>query len=419
MKELTNPREAAYLAILASIREERFAADYLESWRSTSAPSGQDFHFAQEITYGTVRMALALDYIGLQLTDKKKLSLKPKEKALLRSAIYQRVFMNKVPLYAIVNETVSLAKRYCHSTFVSFLNALLRKLEGAIPPLPQGDSPRELSTRFSYPEYYVNQLIKDYGVDNAKEILQIGNEAACTTVRIRKKGPVEGVEMITEAPCRVGKIKDSALLPSLATSSDFYIQNTTPATLIGNFCQQLQQRGRVPKRILDLCAAPGGKLLAVHDFFQDAKLYANDISEAKLRLIAENLHKYQVKAELSCSRGEDYVSDEPFDLIILDVPCSNTGVLNKRAEARWRLSEKAVKELEEIQLLLIKRAQSLLAPGGKILYITCSILKGENEALMEKACSQLGLLSGEHQQCILPSREGWDGGFASSLRNTT
>ena len=134
-------REAAYLALLASLRQEQFIMHSLASWQKADRPTVQDFAFAHEIATGTARMALSLDYIAEQLSTSKKLNLKLKERALLRTAIYQYHFMQKVPLYAVVNETIEIAKKYCHQTFVSFLNALLRHLGTKAPSLPSGNTP--------------------------------------------------------------------------------------------------------------------------------------------------------------------------------------------------------------------------------------------------------------------------------------
>ena len=163
------PREIAYLALLGSLRGEQFIVHTLAQWQHREHPTPQDFAFAHEIASGAARMALPLDYIGAQLSTSKKLSLKLKEKSLLRTAIYQYCFMSKVPLYAIVNESIEIAKKHCHHTFASYLNALLRKLtpEMALQLIPQGTSPEDLSIRYSYPLYFVNQLINDYGKDIA------------------------------------------------------------------------------------------------------------------------------------------------------------------------------------------------------------------------------------------------------------
>jgi 16S rRNA (cytosine967-C5)-methyltransferase len=114
-------------------------------------------------------------------------------------------------------------------------------------------------------------------------------------------------------------------------------------------------------------------------------------------------------------RGEEFNSSDRFDLIIVDAPCSNSGVFNKRPEARWRLSEDALCALEKSQLALLRHAVTLLAPEGEIWFMTCSILDSENEAVINKLCSELPL-EVRKSMTILPSADGWDGGYACALR---
>lgn len=409
-----SPREAAYLALLAALRQEGFISSFLERWQIKETPSPTDFALAQEISYGSARMALALDDIAVKLSKQGKLNLKIKEKALLRTAIYQCAFLSKIPLYAIVNETVQLAKKYCHRSFANYLNALLRKITPDVIALPGGDSPEEISIRHSFPLSFVNELIDDYGKAKAEDILTASNLPPKVMARLRpnfqlQKSNLPVFEIFLNTPEMV--IIPASYLHAAANSSSLYIQNVTPVVLIA----ELAQRTTPPKNILDLCAAPGGKLLAAHDLFPEAILFGNDISQEKVLRLSQNFEKYGVHASFSCSLGEAYTSAEVFDLIILDVPCSNSGVLNKRPEARWRLNSVSLKELEEKQYNLIQHALTLLAKGGSIWYLTCSILKRENENLISRVCQEFKLKC-IYSKTILPDQNGWDGGFGCLLQ---
>lgn len=411
-----NAREAAYIALLAFLRQDTFIIHSLEEWKRSESPSQLDFAFAYELAAGAARMALAVDYIAAQLSTEKKLHLKTKERALLRTAIYQHMFMEKVPLYAIVNESIEIAKKHCHKTFTSFLNALLRKLADSRPSLPEGNTPKELSIRYSYPEPFVKALIRDYDLQTAKDLLAIGNTSPRTMARVRPGVDINKTALKFLLPQEtsglpIAIIDKAASLSALAERPEIYIQNATPVALVA----LLAERTQTPIRILDLCASPGGKLLAAHDLYPQAKLFANDVSADKLLRLSHNLRKYGVQADLTCGPGEAYESQDQFDLIILDVPCSNSGVLNKRPEARWRLTSEALDELRQTQLRLIHHAQTLLSPDGVIWYLTCSILKEENEQLMHSACRQ-NELQLDYFHTILPNGEGWDGGFAALLK---
>jgi len=170
--EARNPREAAYLAVLTSIREEAYVSDLLEQWRDRKSPIPVDFNLAREIAYGSTRMALALDYIAGMLANKQKLKLKLREKILMRTAIYQCYFMNRIPLYAITNETIDIAKKYCHETFVRFLNAALRRLSEEKPELPEGETVPDMSIRYSYPAYFVQEIVQNYGLEKAVAVME-------------------------------------------------------------------------------------------------------------------------------------------------------------------------------------------------------------------------------------------------------
>lgn len=233
--------------------------------------------------------------------------------------------------------------------------------------------------------------------------------------RVRKSVPKtfskSSYSVVLNKPFTVIQIKKEKTLDQIIKSTSCYIQNVTPVLLFS----KLASASFKPKSILDLCSSPGGKLLLAHDFFPEAKLYANDVSEAKLKRLKENVKKYDLSVKFSCQKGEKFQSDNRFDLIIIDAPCSNSGVLHKRAEARWRITPKKLEELCTLQYHLIKRALSFLTPRGQIWYMTCSILSYENEGLVEEAKEDMGFsILKTHQQ--LPNQKGYDGGFACSLQ---
>lgn len=400
-KKNVSAREAAYLAVLAALRHTCYAAESLSAWRADCHPMDQDAHLAQQIAYGAIRMAFPLDHYAKSLSIRPAKALKNRELALVRCALFQCAYLDRIPLHAIANESVALAKRYCHNdAFAAYLNAILRRTQELPISLPQGDSPEELSLRYSYPLWFVEQLLAAYGQKNAINILSSGNTAGMVMARKR-----------SALPWHIARISGRDVA-AVASSPAWYIQNSTPAVLM----EALPWAGWKPKTILDLCAAPGGKLLAAHDLFPRAALWANDISTAKSQQLADNCVKYGLSVELSCSAGEAFdAKNRLFDLILLDVPCSNSGVLNKRPEARWRLDGSALEALQQQQQRLLEHAATLLAPGGEIWYITCSILPQENELQTAKFCSHAFFYK-RFEQTILPDMLGIDGGYACALR---
>ncbi len=179
---------------------------------------------------------------------------------------------------------------------------------------------------------------------------------------------------------------------------EWIVQNITQALLLQEATADLK-----PKTILDLCAAPGGKLIALADRFPQAQLFANDL---RLKRLRENLETYQVKAQVCEGRGEEYPTDRLFDLVVVDASCSNSGVLGKRPEARWRLDDEHLSQLTQLQEALITHAAELVAPGGTLLYMTCSILPEENHPRLDWPKT--------YERTILPHAE-YDGGYACAI----
>lgn len=396
MRPPANPREAAFLALCAVHRSpDLFLSHYLEDWRRQTTPSSRDAHLAQELAYGTERRLLTLDAIAKKLCVRATLPTKLKEKMLLRLAIYQHLFLDRIPPHALVSEMVELAKKYADGRYVRFLNAALRRLVEGNWQLSKKDK----SLFYSYPSFFIEKLTQAYGEKVAEEILEAMNSPPPLYARKRweKKDPFL-------------QIVSSEALEEIAKDPAYYIQNKTQPTLLLELAQDF-----MPQSILDLCSAPGGKLILLSELFPHAELTANDLSEKRVAKLQENLRKYQISARLTCHRAEKYPQEEKFDLILLDAPCTNSGVLHKRPEARWRIDSPHLTELREIQWQALKRAASLLDTGGQIWYMTCSILAEENEALIERACSSLALTVARGPFKRLPDKEGWDGGFACSL----
>jgi 16S rRNA (cytosine967-C5)-methyltransferase len=346
--------------------------DFLAYWQYLR--EGTFLPEASPIAYGACKQARTLDYIAEKAATKKRLHLKTKEKALLRTALYQFYFM-RAPRWAVGQEMGNLAKKYCHPFFANFLNALMRQLPDELPRFPN------LAIRYSYPDELVEELLGDYPPATVEKILELGNLSSKTFARKRP-----GFEMVEVVPDDIA---------ALSLSQDVYLMNKAPAELIDFLARDLPP----PRSLLDLCSSPGGKLLALHDLFPQAQLFANDVSEQKLKRLQENCEKYRLKVSLSEHLGQHYPETTKFDLIVLDVPCSNTGVMRKHPEARWRIND-----LVPLQNELLNKARRLVHPDGHILFLNCSVLKRETPTGPKRLEKQ-----------ILPDEEGRDGAYGCIL----
>lgn len=362
-------RELAVLALLYFFKKKGFLDSFFE--RDIGGVSSRDLRLAKEIAYGTCRRLLSLEYLADRLCGKR---LKGMERIIIYMSIYQFFFMKKVPIFSIVNEAVELAKRYLKGR-EGFINAILRKMGREKLLLPKGSSIEEMSYLYSYPPFFIEKLIEDFGKKMAENILKVGNKVPAPQVRVRK-GELP-LKPILDGMFKVYSLSD---LTPFVGSKDYYVQNMSYPLLMEEVVEHIDPP---PKNILDLAAAPGGKLILLGDIFKKAGLYANDISKKRLGVLKGNLKKYGMDATCYNEDGSTFLPGKRFDLVVIDAPCSNSGVLNKRAEARWRIDRENLKRLQNVQVKLLKNGSKLLSKDGKLLYITCSVLKDENERVVE------------------------------------
>lgn len=378
----------------------------------------RDRKLAQQLAFSCCRLKKRLDWYIVQLSSSKCLPQNAKEKNILRLALYQLLFMKGAPAYAVVNSWVELAKESINFGFGRYLNALMRRVQReGLPELPKGLNAKELAICHSYPEGLIKHLQKYYDDASVDQILTAGNQPSSTVARLRP-GKAEAFDQtfwqpITNTPCPIAKLLDPASAGVWVAGGTIAIQGAAQTMLIYSLAEQMTTR---PQTILDMCAAPGGKLLLLHDLYPQAKLYGNDISAARLAVLQENLKTYHLQAHLSCSDATELQKTTSFDLILIDAPCSNSGVLAKRPEARWRLDNKIyLEQLIDTQKKLLEKASSLLPPEGQLWYTTCSLLPQENEEMAQFAEQTLDL-SLKAAKLLLPSAENnYEGGFCCSF----
>lgn len=374
----TDARRLALLCLTAWHEKGTFIWDSLEWYKNSRTIEPRDIDFAYELACGTVRFFGYLRYVAKTLGALPK---KPKERLLLFLALYQRLFLD-TPAYAVVHTSVQLAKTSCSIHFSWYLNAVLQK---ELPkPTP------EAVIRHSFPEFYINCLTKQYGKEKTDELLLLQNSPSPRMVTLFD--PIRNVILESDSPSG-------------------YIQNYTPYLLVTSLAGACTSP---PKRILDMCAAPGGKTVLLSKLFPEAHIVANDLAK-KSDLLRQNINRFCPHVELRTGPGQEISTKAPFDLIVIDAPCSNSGVLYKCPEARFRLNPDTLVELETLQKSLFEHALTLVGDTGSLWYMTCSILQQENELFCQKMAHQFGLqIISKH--LILPNHMGHDGGFGCLFR---
>jgi 16S rRNA (cytosine967-C5)-methyltransferase len=406
-----------------------FVEDALEGALATAKLSRVDHHLCQELVYGVSRWQGTLDWLIAKKTDGR--AQKDYLRNLLRLGLYQIFWLDRVPHHAAVNETVELARRKGFAPQSGFINALLRNYVRDFESTKQ--LLRELKTTslgigFSHPEWLVSRWVARWGSETAATLLEWNNRPPPTYARVNglkttaekllPRWREEGVEYdfvrrdwLEEN--LVFQLRSHPPLGELDSflAGEFYIQD--PSTLL----PVVLLEPRPDHDVVDLCAAPGGKLGYIAQLMQDrGRIVAHDLSPDRLRLVEQNCRRLGISsAQLVTPELLESQRRLGFDRVLVDAPCSNTGVMRRRIDLRWRLRPEEPQRLTHVQSELLECALRLVKPGGRIVYSTCSIEPEENRQLLEEFIRRNPRVRLERDRELLPFNDGVDGGYAAVL----
>lgn len=354
-----------------------------------------DQNLATNIVYGTIQYRLFLEYQlkGLVRTKLTEKYIKP----LLLMSLYQLIFLDKVPDRAVLDEANKLAKQYGkrHSAGFRLVNGILRSFTRRGVILPAENNPvKYLSVKESVPEWLVQYLIDNWGLDKAKSVLNSINEPAKNSVRISKLADKEQVfaqlERDNYQPQWSKLSSDDVILSHGGISeSDLFeegkltIQDEAASLVVEAFDFEQDEH------VLDACSAPGGKTVQIAESIVNGDVTALDIHDKKLRLVRDNAqrmhvaNKVKTKACDARKATEIFAADE-FTKILVDAPCSGLGLLRRKPEIRYTKRQQDLQNLQKIQLAILTAVSSLLKKNGELVYSTCSISMEENEEVVKK-----------------------------------
>ena len=391
--------------------------------------SPPDRGLCHELVLGIVRWQAALDWLIARKTPGR--TQKPALQDLLRLGLYQIFWLDRIPGHAAVNETVEMAKRAGFGPQAGFINAVLRGC------LREAEATRrllaELKTQqpalgHSHPDWLFERWKNRWDGERATLLMAWNNTSPPTYARVNtlrtdaagliEKWRGEGVDYDFFTRDWTGenmifKLKSHPSLASLTSFRDgwFYLQD--PSTLLA--VRELDpQPGEA---ILDLCAAPGGKTTFIAQLVRnEARIVACDVFEDRLKLIRENCERLGVTGVEMSSNLQSAIGNRQFDRVLVDAPCSNTGVMRRRADLRWRIQPAEIERLRTAQLDLLRRAAVALKPGGILVYSTCSLEPEENSAVVRQFLAEHSGFKCERERELLPFADGVDGAFVSRLR---
>jgi 16S rRNA (cytosine967-C5)-methyltransferase len=424
---IENPREIALRVLLQREAGEDFVENLLEAALQRSRLSASDRGLLQELVYGAVRWQATLDWLIAQKTTGRV--QKPALQILLRLALYQVFWLSRIPDHAAVNETVELAKRSGFGAQSGFMNAVLRgflrereQTERTLEDLKQTDP----SLGYSHPKWLCERWEQRLGRETLLRLLAWNNTPPLTYARVnalraepealREQWAREKVEAkLFPVPwADETLIYELKSFPSLTTlpsfrSGLFYVQD--PSTLLA----VAELDPKPGETILDYCAAPGGKTTCIAERMKNSGIIiAHDTTSDRLQLVEENC----ARLGITCVRPAlpstlNSQLSTPCDRILIDAPCSNTGVMRRRVDLRWRIREPEISRLRATQLQLLCDAVPRLKPGGTLVYSTCSLEPEENSEVVRDFLKENPAMHLQRERVLTPWEHNVDGAYVA------
>jgi 16S rRNA (cytosine967-C5)-methyltransferase len=406
---------AIALAALEEWRGGRKFADAILNERLRTVELGPaDRAFATELFYGVLRNLILLDFwIG----ELRSGHVDDNSRDLLRLGLYQ-LFLLLTPEHAAIYETVELAGRRNRP----LINGVLRNAVRAKVELLQKTTAQKLSVRTSHPQFLIDRWTRNFGVREAKAVCEWNDCPPPIYARINQLkisdqdfrtalGSARCADRTPQRDVPTNFVRLTNLPSEALAAGHCYIQD--PSTALA--CTILEPQPG--ERILDACAAPGGKTGYIAELMKnDGLILACDRDQSRVETLRGNLERLGVKIARSIRHDwaqETLSGEPPFDRILIDAPCSNTGVMRRRVDVRWRLTAGDFGRMAAEQLRIVRATIPLLKQGGVLVYSTCSLEPEENKEVVEQTRAEFPFLKLVEEKSLLPFRDGFDGAYAA------
>ena len=424
-----NPREIA----IRVLKQRQTRREYVENLLdkellAATSISTLDRALCQELVYGIVRWQDTLDWLIHRKTDGRDQNFTLK--LLLQSGLYQIFWLDKIPSHAAVHETVELAKQFGFAPKSGFVNALLRgyvREMNATKELLQDLKTKNPALGYSHPNWLVQRWLNRYGTQNTTQLLEWNNTppgvfARLNTLKTDAQTLVRAWEQ-EEVPFNIRywdwtgentvfELQGRRSVAHLRSFKEGYFYIQDPSTLLAVRALNPQP----DENILDACAAPGGKTTYIAQLMHNrGHIQAGDNNEQRLKLVEENCHRLGVTCVTTSP-----VTNAPtkkFDRILVDTPCSNTGVLRRRVDLRWLIRPEEITRAATAQLEILDKAAPSLKPGGTLVYSTCSLEPEENHALVQQFLKTHPQFHLANERQLLPFTDDADGAYVATLES--
>jgi 16S rRNA (cytosine967-C5)-methyltransferase len=405
-----NARRVAYQLLLEWERKRPHADDLLHERLPKSKLDARDRALVTELFYGMLRQLSALDFLIARLRNGE---LDEETRAVVRLGLYQ-LFFTRIPTWAAVKETVSLSKRAG-----GLVNAMLRRADRERDALRTALEAAPADVQLSHPAFLLERWTREFGAEATAALAAWNNTPApvilrANTLKTTRDELLQAVPGAEPHPFHPLALTVPHIPAEWLSAGLCYVQD--PSTLAA--CDLLAPEPG--ETILDACAAPGGKTTCLAALMRnEGKIVACDLWESRVARLRENCARLGVRSAdcrvLDTMKEAPELLPQSFDRILIDAPCSNTGVMRRRLDVRWRLTEEDFLRMPAQQLALLRRCAGLLKPGGVLVYSTCSLEPEENEQVVDEAARVVPGLRLHATRHLRPWLDGVDGAFAAKF----
>ncbi|MEO8072455.1 MAG: 16S rRNA (cytosine(967)-C(5))-methyltransferase RsmB [Acidobacteriota bacterium] len=430
--KISPARIAAFEILVKIAKEKSFSSALLPVYEKDLQT--KDRALCHELSLGVLRKQIYLDKIIESFTKNKKLDTAVR--IALRLGIYQLKFLDKIPDYSAINESVNLVQFAKKTSAKGFVNAILRRVLREEIELKFIDEVERVSVETSHPRWLIERWIKQFGFEKTENLAYANNQTPSLVFRLTGKSDENTLEILSKigldfaesknVPNAFRVSKPNEILFAFAEEGKIYFQEES-SQLVGRTVNLSES-----EKFLDVCAAPGSKLSQiVSKSLNNNFITGGDLYEHRLRVVGETLEKTGAKnVNILAYDALKHLpfADESFDAVLVDAPCSGTGTIRHNPEIRCFLEEKDFAELSAKQLEILMNASKVLKSGGRLIYSTCSLERDENEAVCEKFLGQASnfkkvlpeisedFLTSEDYARTFPDRDKMDGFFIAAFQ---
>lgn len=415
--EVTRDGEYSHIAIKNTLDKYQ----YLEK---------QERSFFTRVCEGTLENMILIDYIINQFSKVNVNKMKPVIRCILRSSVYEMKYMDSVPVSATCNEAVKLAQKKGFHNLKGFVNGVLRNISRNLENISMLEKEKEpikwLSVTYSVPEWLVEKWKNIYEVPQLEEIFQAFLEKSATSIRVNTEATTKEA-LIRELEAEKIIVTENEEVPDALYMDGYDFLAGIPAFLEGKFYVQdvssmlvsLWAKPEEGAQVLDVCAAPGGKSIHMAELLHGTGMVeARDLTEYKVSLIEENIARCGL-TNICAKQADARILDEDkigrMDIVIADLPCSGLGVIAKKPDIKYKMTEEKCRELAALQREILHTVQHYVKAGGVLMYSTCTINPQENEDNVRAFLKEHPEFVLERQQQILPKKGKNDGFFLARL----